>query len=81
MFLDYIMSRKRPARIVNPDLRQQKHLPTPPIEEIEKEIFSLLSPASFKPMRLYDDEQKKKFRDRIADTLVSTVKRRSQSQL
>lgn len=59
------MSRKRPARTGNPDLRQQKHVPAPPIEEIEKEIFSLLSPASFKPVRLYDDEQKKKFRDRI----------------
>jgi hypothetical protein len=40
-------------------------VPAPPIEEIEKEIFSLLSPASFKPLRLYEDKQKKKFRDRI----------------
>jgi len=59
------MSRKRPARTGNPDLRQQKHVPAPPIEEIEKEIFSLLSPMSFKPMRLYENEQKQKFRDRI----------------
>ncbi len=65
MFLDYIMSTKRLARKGNPDLRQQKHIPAPPIEEIEKEIFSLLSPVSFKPLRLYEDKQKKKFRDRI----------------
>ncbi|BAY33938.1 transposase (plasmid) [Nostoc carneum NIES-2107] len=59
------MSRKRPARTGNPDLRQQKHVPAPPIEEIEKEIFSLLSPVSFKPLRLYENEQNKKYRDRI----------------
>lgn len=29
------MARKRPARIVNPDLRQQKQVPMPPIEEVE----------------------------------------------
>ncbi len=59
------MATKRPTRKGNPDLRQQKHVPAPPIEEIEKEIFSLLSPVSFKPLRLYEDKQKKKFRDRI----------------
>jgi len=61
------MSRKHPARTGNPDLRQQKHVPAPPIEQIEKEIFSLLSPLSFKPLKLYEDkqEQKQKFRDRI----------------
>jgi hypothetical protein len=65
------MARKRPARIGNPDLRQQKHIPAPPIEEIEKQIFSLLSPASFKPLKSYEQkqeqeaEQKKKWRDRI----------------
>jgi hypothetical protein len=59
------MSTKRPARKGNPDLRQQKHVPAPPIEQIEKEIFSLLSPESFKPLRLCEDKQKKKLRDRI----------------
>ncbi|MEH1920451.1 MAG: hypothetical protein V7L07_05080 [Nostoc sp.] len=54
------MATKRPARIGNPDLRQQKHVPAPPIEEIEKETFSLLSPVSFKRLRLYEDKQKKK---------------------
>ncbi|MHC5712705.1 MAG: transposase, partial [Nostoc sp.] len=66
------MSRKRPARTGNPDLRQQKHVPAPPIEQIEKETFSLLSPLSFKPLKLYEDkqEQKQKFRDRILTLLV-----------
>ncbi|MBD2518073.1 IS4 family transposase [Nostoc sp. FACHB-973] len=59
------MSRKRPARTGNPDLRQQKHIPAPPIEEIEQEIFSLLSPGNFKPLKLYKNEEKKLFRDRI----------------
>ncbi len=59
------MSRKRPARTVNPDLRQQKHIPAPPIEEIEQEIFSLLFPGNFKPLKLYKNEEKKQFRDRI----------------
>jgi hypothetical protein len=65
------MAKKRPARTGNPDLRQQKHVPTPSIEEIEKQIFSLLSPANFKPLKSYEHkkeqeaEQKKKWRDRI----------------
>jgi Transposase DDE domain len=59
------MGRKRPARTGNPDLRQQKHIPAPPIGEIEQEIFSLLSPRNFKPLKLYKNEDKKKFRDRI----------------
>ncbi|MEH2376567.1 MAG: IS4 family transposase, partial [Nostoc sp.] len=45
------MSSKRPARTGNPDLPQQKHVPAPPIEQIEKELFSLLSPTSFKPLK------------------------------
>lgn len=55
------MGVKRPARIGNPDLRQQKQIPTPPIKEIEKQLYSLLSPASFKPLKLCSgkDEQKK----------------------
>ncbi|WP_277883789.1 hypothetical protein [Nostoc sp. FACHB-888] len=40
------MSRKRPARTGNPDLRQQKHLPAPPIEEIEKQL-------SYRPSKLH----------------------------
>ncbi len=59
------MARKRPARTGNPDLRQQKQVPMPPIEEIEQKIYTLLSPLSFKPLRLSENEQNKQFRDRI----------------
>ena len=59
------MGAKRPAYKGNPDLRQQKHVPFPPIEEIEKELFSLLSPNNFKPLRLCEGKDEKKLRDRI----------------
>lgn len=59
------MGRKRPARKGNPDLRQQKHIPAPPIEEIEKQLYSLLSPASFKPLKLCSGKDEKKLRERI----------------
>ncbi len=55
------MARKRPARTGNPDLRQQKQVPMPPIEEIEQKIYSLLSPLNFKPLKLYEKEEKKPF--------------------
>jgi hypothetical protein len=59
------MGRKRPARKGNPDLRQQKHIPAPPIEEIEKQLYSLLSPGSFKPLKLCSGKDEKKLRERI----------------
>jgi hypothetical protein len=51
------MSRKRPARTGNPELRQQKHVPASPIAEIEQEIFSLLSKSNFKPLKSYKNEE------------------------
>lgn len=59
------MSRKRPVRTGNPDLRQQKHVPAPPIEEIEKKLYSLLSPACFKPLKLCSGKDEKRLRERI----------------
>lgn len=59
------MSSKRPARTGNPDLRQQKHVPAPPIEQIEKELFSLLSPTSFKPLKFCSGKDDRKLRERI----------------
>ena len=59
------MGRKSPARTGNPDLRQQKHIPAPPIEEIDKQLYSLLSPGSFKPLKLCEGKDKKKLRSRI----------------
>jgi hypothetical protein len=34
----------------------------PPIEEVEQKIYSLLSPLNFKPLKLYEKEEKKPFR-------------------
>lgn len=59
------MSTKRPARKGNPDLRQQKHVPALPIEEIDKQLYSLLSPGNFKPLKLCEGKDKKKLRSRI----------------
>jgi len=56
------MARKRPARIGNTDLRQHKQVPMVPIEEVEQKIYSLLSPLNFKPLKLYEKEEKKPFR-------------------
>jgi len=59
------MGRRHSGYEGNPDLRQQKHVPAPPIEEIEKELFSLLSPQNFKPLKLSEGKDKKKLRERI----------------
>jgi hypothetical protein len=37
------MSKKCPARKGNPDLRQQKHVPAPPIEEIDSIFYAVLN--------------------------------------
>lgn len=58
------MNTKRSARKGNPDLRQQKHVPAPPIEEIEKQLYSLRSPASFKRLKLRSGKDEKKLRRR-----------------
>lgn len=58
------MAKKRPARKGNPDLRQRKQVPCPPIEEIEQQLYSILSPSSFKPLRLCSGKNQKKLRDR-----------------
>jgi hypothetical protein len=39
-----IMSRKRPARSGNPDLRRGMQVPGPPIEEIEAKLLYWLTP-------------------------------------
>ena len=46
------MSQKRPPTWGNPDHRRQTQLPAPPIAQIEQQLFSLLNPGSFKPLRL-----------------------------
>ena len=57
------MSQKRPSTWGNPDHRRQTQLPAPPIAQIEQQLFSLLNPGSFKPLRLAQGE--KKLRDRL----------------
>lgn len=59
------MVAKRPAYKGNPDLRQQKHVPAPSCEEIEKQLFSRLKPNHFKPLKLCEGKDKKKLRKRI----------------
>ncbi len=57
------MSRKRPARSGNRDLRRAMQVPGPPIEEIEAKLLYWLTPESFKPLRLTPGAQK--LRDRL----------------
>jgi len=57
------MSQKRPSTWGNPDHRRQSQLPALPIAQIEQQLFSLLNPGSFKPLRLAQGE--KKLRDRL----------------
>src|SRR4028119_930454 len=57
--------RKRPWSDANPDLRRQVQMPSPPIEVIEQELWSLLSPESFKPLRLSQGKNAQQLRERI----------------
>jgi hypothetical protein len=57
------MSHKRPRSWGNPDLRHQTQVPAPPIAQIEQQLFSLLTPESFQPLRLAQGEKKR--RDRL----------------
>jgi len=57
------MSQKRPSTWGNPDRRHQMQMPAPAIEQIEQQLFSWLSPGSFKPLRAVEAE--KKLRDRL----------------
>jgi hypothetical protein len=55
----------------NPDLRQQKHIPEPPIEEIEKELFLLLPPNNFNYYGYMRVKTIKKLHDRILSLSVT----------
>ena len=57
------MSQKRPRTWGNPDHRRQTQVPAPPIAQIEQQLFSLLTPCCFKPLRLAQGEKKR--RDRL----------------
>ena len=57
------MSHKRPSTWGNPDHRRQTQVPAPPIAQMEQQLFSLLNPCCFKPLRLAQGEKKR--RDRL----------------
>ena len=52
------MSRKRPARSGNPDLRRGMQVPRPPSASIEAKLWYWLTPESFQPLRLSGPTQK-----------------------
>lgn len=52
------MSQKRPSTWGNPERRHQMQMAAPAIEPIEQQLFSWLSPASFKPLRAVEAEKK-----------------------
>lgn len=58
------MAKKRPARKGNPDLRQKKQVPSPPIGQIETELNSILSPESFQSLSCCEGRNQKKLRER-----------------
>lgn len=59
------MSRSRPWSSANPDLRRQTQVAAPAIETLEQELYNLLSPANFKPLRLERNKDNKALRERI----------------
>jgi len=59
------MSRSRPWSSANPDLRRQTQVAAPAIEPLEQELYNLLSPGNFKPLRLERDKDNKRLRERI----------------
>ena len=59
------MSRSRPWSSANPDRRRQTQVAAPAIAPLEQELYNLLSPANFKPLRLERDLDNKRLRERI----------------
>lgn len=58
------MATPRKRKDSNPDLRRQTQLPNPAIEQIEAQIYALLEPSSFKPLRDSPGLDNKNLRDR-----------------
>jgi len=67
------MSRKRPARSGNPDLRRGMQVPGPPIAEIEAKLLYWLTPESFKPLRLTGLTQKLRARLLTLPVMMAVV--------
>lgn len=58
------MATPRMRKDGNPDLRRQTQLPAPAIEEIEAQIYALLEPSNFKPLRDSPGLDNKNLRER-----------------
>ena len=67
------MSRKRPSRSGNRDLRRATQVPSPAIEEIEASLLSWLTPESFKPLRLTSGTQKLRNRVLTYSVMMAVV--------
>lgn len=59
------MARSRPWSTANADLRRRSQLPSPPIEEIEHQLWQWLTPAHFKLPRGACNTDGKRLRNRI----------------
>jgi len=59
------MSRSRPFKSTNADLRRRPHFPAPPIDAIERRLWQLLSPATFKPTVGQRNTDGKRLRNRL----------------
>jgi Transposase DDE domain len=64
------MARSRPWSSANADLRRRTQVPSPPIDEIEQQLWQWLSPASFKPAKELRNTDGKRMRHRLLNLPV-----------
>ncbi|MBE9155850.1 IS4 family transposase [Nodosilinea sp. LEGE 06152] len=59
------MAKSRPFSDANPDLRRRPQCPSPPVAEVERQLWQWLSPATFKPTTGVRNTDDKRLRNRI----------------
>ena len=59
------MAKQRPRKKGNPDLRRKTNQPGVEIPEITKELFELLDPIMFTPLKYLQGNHEKMMRDRL----------------
>ena len=59
------MSKPRPRKKGNPDLRRRTNQPGVEVPEITKELFELLEPTMFTPLKYLQGNHEKMMRDRL----------------
>ncbi|UXE60301.1 MAG: hypothetical protein KA717_32685 [Woronichinia naegeliana WA131] len=64
------MARQHPRRKGNPDLRRKTNQPGVEIPEITKELFELLEPTMFTPLKYLQGTHEKMMRDRVLNLPV-----------